>query len=256
MRSVDLYNLPSGVSGESLSRHSAIAIDVLRASTTITAALAAGAAEIFPCPTIDQARQSASRLDHALLGGERGGLRIEGFDLSNSPQAWKPDVVGGRPVAFTTTNGTLAIQACQKAGEVLIASFSNLAAVCSHLERHDRPVAIVCAGTDGQPTLEDTLMGGAICHTLAESAPDGRLRLTPPARAATEMWRTARRQITAGKSLAELLCETRGGKNLVRLGLRADIEYASRIDRFDFVPFLDRSSGSLRADVDLPGRHR
>src|SRR5260221_2263163 len=89
----------------------AVVIDVLRATSTIVHALAAGAKAVIPCGEIDEARQVAARspAGSVLLGGERKGLRIPGIDLGNSPTDYTPDVVTGKKIIFTTTNGTRAL---------------------------------------------------------------------------------------------------------------------------------------------------
>ena len=229
MVTIDLYPLPSGLKPEGLADKSAMAIDVLRAGTTIVTALHHGAAAILPCVDLDQARRQAEQIPDALLGGERQGVLIKGFSLSNSPECYLPDVVRGRTIIFSTTNGTRAIEACRSAGQTLIGSFVNLTATCQQLREAGRNLVIVCAGTDGVPTLEDTLLGGAVSQWFQDRGP---VRLNSAAQAAIELWKTADRQIQRGRRLPEILGQTQGGINLVRLGLWADIEFAAAIDRF------------------------
>lgn len=173
-------------------------IDVLRASTTIATALAAGAAGVVPVRDLVAARSLAARLGpDVLTGGERGGRRIDGFDLGNSPGEYTPDRVNGRTIVFTTTNGTAAVEACGSAAEILVGAIVNRAAVavaCQMLSRlhADAPVHLVCAGTDGMVTLEDILGAGAILD--AAVAPDGPATpadLDPPAREALDRYRRA-----------------------------------------------------------------
>ena len=114
MASIELFSLPADVP-PALSGKTSVAVDVLRAGTTIITALGNGAAAIVPCVDIETTRSRASENDKALLGGERHGLLIEGFSLSNSPETYEPDVVQGRTIFFTTTNGTRAIEACRSA---------------------------------------------------------------------------------------------------------------------------------------------
>ena len=249
---IDLYQLPSDIDRHKLVGSTSVAVDVLRAGTTITSALDSGARGILSCIDIETAREHASLIDDALLGGERQGVLIEGFDLSNSPAAYRAEVVSGRTIIFTTTNGTLAIEASRESDETLIGSFVNFSAVCSRLEKSGRDVSIVCAGTDGQPTLEDVLFGGALCSQLSS---ERSVRLNTAAHAATEIWQAASRKIEAGKSLFEILCETQGGKNLCQLELHSDIEFAATVNRFHLVPVLERATGIIRSDVDLAASH-
>jgi 2-phosphosulfolactate phosphatase len=104
-----------------------------------------------------------------VLGGERGGKRIEGFDLGNSPAEYKPALVAGKTVLFTTTNGTRAMQMCRQAQKVLIGSFANFSAMCRELGKLDH-VDILCAGTDGQITREDVLFAGAVIEDLRRTS--------------------------------------------------------------------------------------
>src|SRR5205823_10380648 len=138
-----------------------VVIDVLRATTTIVHALAAGAREVVPCLEVEDARRIAAELGKAaILGGERRGLPIPGFDVGNSPAEYTRQRVGGKTVVFTTTNGTRAMQRCKFASRVLLGAFVNFSAVCRELAVVDH-VALVCAGTDGHVTREDTLLAGA-----------------------------------------------------------------------------------------------
>lgn len=268
MKSIELFMLPQDVAAGELSGTIAVAVDVLRASTTIVNAIASGAQAIYPVVDVPTAFQKATELrasstaSDVLLGGERDGVLIKGFDLSNSPVSYDQSV-GGRQIVFTTTNGTLAIQTCQPAEQVLIGCFCNLTAISQHILRSGLNVAIVCAGTDGQPTMEDILFGGALIASLQEPSPGSDSRrgkdawkLSTAAHSAAEIWALARHRLENGKSLAELLSQTQGGKNLVRLGFQQDIEFAAQLNLFDLVPVYQTRTGSIRSDVDLVGQHR
>ena len=95
---IDVCLSPGEFSEEKLKDQVAVVVDVLRASTTICAALAAGAKEIIPAESIEEAIRLASNLtrDAILLCGEREGKLIQGFDLANSPHEYKPRVVKGK----------------------------------------------------------------------------------------------------------------------------------------------------------------
>lgn len=255
MSSFDLFTLPSEIPEGWLSGKVAVAVDILRAGTTIATALNSGAHCIHVCLDVEVARSRAAEYSEALLGGERGGVRIDGFDLSNSPSDYPSQVVRGRPIVFTTTNGTLAIHAGRQAEATVIGSFSNLAAVARFLADTRRPIVVICAGTNGQPTMEDVLFGGALCHHLRGSGwfeEHGKLKMNTAARFAEQSWRQAQQQMESGKSLFSVLRETQGGKNLVQLGLEEDIEFAAVFDRFSVVPKYDPVTGTIGPVVDLP----
>ncbi|MEK6238577.1 MAG: 2-phosphosulfolactate phosphatase, partial [Planctomycetales bacterium] len=107
-RRLHVHLLPELTTEEALAESHVVVIDVLRASTTIVHALASGAAEVIPCLETDDARELSKRLasDNPLLGGERGGEPIDGFDMGNSPTEYVESKVRGRKIIFTTTNGT------------------------------------------------------------------------------------------------------------------------------------------------------
>jgi 2-phosphosulfolactate phosphatase len=218
-------------------------IDVLRASTTITYALAAGAAAVIPCREIEEAKKRAAGLPvgAAILGGERGGLPIASFDLGNSPAEYIRAAVDGKTVVFTTTNGTLALEQCQAAARVFIGSFVNLSAVVKRLAG-ERAIHLLCAGTRGEITREDVLCAGAIVALLSKTAAD--FPLNDQARIALDCWRATvphgavPPQVLAGE-LGVALRETQGGRNLTSIGLEHDIDTVAEVDRFDIVPQLD-----------------
>lgn len=157
----------------------AVVIDVFRATSVITAALAAGAEGVAPVTTLDEARALASRLaaTDVLLCGERNADPIPGFDIGNSPQLYTTDRVARKTIVLTTTNGTLALNAARHASSVYAASMLNYRAVARQLAQH-HDLAIVCSGTDGQPALEDNVCAAAICQHIEALSPDKPLYLS------------------------------------------------------------------------------
>jgi 2-phosphosulfolactate phosphatase len=228
-----------------------VVIDVLRASTTIVTALAHGASSVFPRRSVEEARALAAGLPGALLGGERGGVRIDGFDLGNSPLDYTAARVLGRPIVITTTNGTAALAACADAGEVLVGGMINRAAVAAAarrlaIERGCEGVHLVCAGTDGMVTREDILAAGAILEAAAGD--DGaRDVLDPMARSAREAFGGLLADSAAATAarLAEAFRTCRGGENLIALGMQADLVAAAAIDFLPIVPRLRRPAWDL-----------
>lgn len=147
----------------------AVVIDVLRATSVITTALDNGAQEVIPVKTVEQAQSlyAASDTAHTLRGGERNALKIEGFDLSNSPIEYKRQTVEGKTVILTTTNGTNAINNVNGADEVMLACFRNAAAVVDVIAGR-KDVTIVCAGTEGKFSLDDGLCAGLLIELLKQ----------------------------------------------------------------------------------------
>lgn len=222
----------------------AVVIDVLRASTTIATALFHGAVDVLPTVSLDEARTAAARLG-AVLGGERGGERVEGFDLGNSPAEYTAARVAGRTVVITTTNGTAALHAAAAARQVFVGAIVNRAAVAAAIRQAAAEgaaaVHLVCAGTDGLVSAEDMLAAGAILDAAA--APGDVLDAV-----AQEARGSFRRVAATGDAPAALVAEFRrspGGANLVALGMEADLPAAAAIDTLPVAPVLDRGTGRL-----------
>jgi 2-phosphosulfolactate phosphatase len=244
---VNVNLLPTLTTPEQLAGKTVVVIDVLRATTTIVHALAAGAKEVVPCLEVEEARRWAEKHSgHVVLGGERGGLRIDGFQLGNSPAEYTAASVGGKTVVFTTTNGTKAMLQCRQAARVLIGAFVNFSAVCRELAGADA-VELLCAGTENHITREDVLLAGAIADELRRGA-SSQLQLNDQAEIAADAWRAAAGDLAAGKLLAAAIGNSRGGRNLIEIGQERDIDIAAQIDKFDIVPELDLAAWTIRAE--------
>ncbi|MFK7817418.1 MAG: 2-phosphosulfolactate phosphatase [Planctomycetaceae bacterium] len=220
--------------------HLAVIVDVLRASTTIASSLVAGAKAVVPCLTVEDARSVATK-HGALLGGERGGIKLDGFDFGNSPTEYTADAVAGKIIAFTTTNGTRALMQSRNAAEIVIGAFVNLTAVAEKCLATDADLHIVCAGTDGVISAEDVLFAGLLAYRLCCS---GRFQ---PANDATQIamdFSVANAENPP--RLLEAIRRSQGGRNLIKLGCDSDIEFAANIDRFDTVPSYDADAGEIR----------
>ncbi|HWB12103.1 MAG TPA: 2-phosphosulfolactate phosphatase [Pirellulales bacterium] len=242
MQSLKAHFLPKLTTPEELAGGAVVVIDVLRATTVIAHALAAGARQVIPCLEVDDALQTAARLPkgEAVLGGERGGLKIDGFDLGNSPDEFTPQSVGGKTLVFTTTNGTRAMMACQQARRVVTGAFVNASAVADSLAG-EKNVHLLCAGTRGEVTREDVLCAGLLADRLTPRESSD-LEINDQLLIARDLWRAFfadRDSADATGSLALTLRSTQGGRNLMRLGLEHDIEVAAQMDRFTIVPQLD-----------------
>src|SRR3954462_3171213 len=144
---LNVYNLPSEVEERELAGGTAVVIDLLRATSTICQALASGAREVVPFLEIDDALAAAKGLDRAdiVLGGERRGGKIPGFDVGNSPAEYTPHVVGGKRVFITTTNGTRAMHHARLASRVVLGCFLNLSAVVASI-KDESSIDVLCAG--------------------------------------------------------------------------------------------------------------
>lgn len=229
---VRLLVTPAGLKELDTRNDVCVVIDVLRACTTIAHALAAGAQGVIPVETVEEAMRLAATLDKdsTLLCGERDSVRIEGFDLGNSPLEYTPAVVGGKTLVFSSTNGARALVAVAGAKECLAASFLTLRAAARRAAAGE-DVTIVCAGSGAFFSLEDFVCAGMLIDQIASLRTSG-IRLDDGARAAVE---TAR---DLGRDLLATVQETDHGRDLARLGFGADIALACEVDRFPFVPAL------------------
>jgi 2-phosphosulfolactate phosphatase len=243
-RDVQVHPLPALAPPGRLAGGLAIVIDVLRSSTTIIHALAAGCTSVRPCLEVEEARALAGdmRAGRVLLGGERQGLPIPGFDLGNSPRDYTCKVCRGCTLVLTTTNGSKALHRAAEADRVLVAGFVNYSAVCEQLKADPRPVHIVCSGTDGEVALEDTLLAGALVDFLCDLVEP---RLNDSARIAWDCFEHH------GRVLQSALALGRGGARLHSLGYDEDIRASAQVDQFNLVPELRRDP--LRLEIGAVG---
>jgi 2-phosphosulfolactate phosphatase len=248
---VFVHLLPSLIPPGSLRGGVAVVVDVLRATTVMVHALANGCAYVIPCAEIEKAQAVAAVLpsDWTILGGERGGLRIRGFDLGNSPGDYTRKVCAGKFLVMTTTNGTRAILATLEAERVYVASFANLKATADELtvqllkKDNGHAIHIVCSGTEGFISLEDSLLAGALTKRLADATvpryPEGERLGNDEALIVLSQWLEVERYLEQ-RPLWKLLQMGRGGQNVVRIGLEKDIRVASEVDRFPIIAELSR----------------
>jgi 2-phosphosulfolactate phosphatase len=241
---VRIYPLPAQIEPGDLAGGVAVVIDVLRASTTIVVALANGAARVIPCGDVETARRLATedRSGNTLTGGERGGVKIEGFDLDNSPASYSRDRVAGKTIVFTTTNGTAALLRTDGAARVLIGAFVNRQAVVETLHADGRPIHLICAGTDGRLTSEDLLGAAAIAAGLSRF--DDVEMWDDSTKGAAQNWPEG----IPAKLLIDSLRRSSGGRNLVELGFDQDIVRAAEVDSISVVPEFSSTTRAIAID--------
>ena len=225
---LDVHFRQEDVSPEALARRTVVVIDVLRATTSLAAALAAGAREAWCFRSVPQVYRARKRLGKRafLLCGERRGVRIRGFDLGNSPRDFTSAQCEGRTLLMTTTNGTRALCLARRASEIVTASFVNIRAVVKRIHKDKGDLALLCAGTNGQVSMDDAACAGALIEALG----DQERSLSRQAEEAVRIWRGAKR------SLTEFLLASEGGVPLVQAGLGRDVHDCARRNRYDVVP--------------------
>lgn len=204
-------------------RGAAVVIDTLRMTTVAATALENGCQALWAVSTIEEANALAQSAG-ALRGGERGAVKIDGFELSNSPLEYTREAVGGRRLVLTTTNGTQAIASAAGAPRLYLACLRN-AGAAARLLRGEEDVAIVLAGTGGRFSLEDALTAGAILDRLGACEEDDM------ALAARTLYRQNR------TAIHELLSPCAHYRHLQAIGYGADLDFCLKEDCADAVPF-------------------
>lgn len=239
--------LAPGLLGEaSLQGALCVVVDVLRASTTIIAALASGANEVRACINSAEARQCAGLLREGtyLLGGEEMGRPIGGFHLGNSPLEYlSPSTVDSKTILLSTANGTPTLRKLhmRSGAPVYIAALVNASAVSSAiagaiLGDSSKGVVIVCAGQDGKPTAEDILCAGLIVQRFGQQLLHNgiTLELTDGALIAATF------ASCNEANVADVLAAAEHGRYLRTIGFVADLEFAGQIDTYNIVPVFDK----------------
>ncbi len=221
----------------------AIAIDVLRATTTIATALNAGAEAIQVFSDMEKLMQASEEwpADKRLRAGERGGAMVQGCDLGNSPLDCTPERVQGRRLFISTTNGTRALQRVQDSSTVLAAALVNRQAVVNYvLAQQPETLWLVGSGWEGSYSLEDTVCAGAIAHSLLAQANGSLDELAGNdevigAIALYSQWKD---------QLLEMFHHASHGKRLLGLVCHEDLKYCSQTDVLDVLP-IQREPGVL-----------
>ncbi len=144
-----------------------VIIDVLRATSTIAAALYNGAKSIIPVDSVADCIKLGKQME-VITAGERDGKIAEGLKYGNSPLQYTRDFINGKTLVLTTTNGTklLHMALAEGARGILTASFCNITSVCNYLINQDRNIILACAGWKDRLNIEDTLLAGAIVNRI------------------------------------------------------------------------------------------
>ena len=203
----------------------AVAVDVLRATTTLAVALSHGAARVEPFASTLEALAYRDATPGTLACGERDGRIVEGFDLGNSPFEYTAERVGGRTLAFASTNGSIAMLIASHCRRRLLASFANLTASVEALAA-ERDVWLVCAGKEGRPAIEDTACAGTLAQRLVDRG--GTL-------ANLEAHHAAKLACHSAAEVRSLVERAEHARWLVSLGpaFAADVRYCATLDALD-----------------------
>lgn len=226
MKNIDVCLTPDLLHLHKIDNSIVIVADVFRATSCMVTAFAHNVGCIVPVATVEECRALQER--GYLAAAERNAMKVDGFELDNSPFSYMESYIQGANVAMTTTNGTLAITKSRSAVKVLVGSFLNLDAIARYLRSQPYDVLVLCAGWKGRFNMEDTLFAGALIERLKEEymlAEDS----------AIMAWR----MYNQGKdNLVSYLANSSHIRRLQRLGIQRDIAYCLQHDLYDVVPVL------------------
>jgi len=234
---IDVYFTPLGLNAGDLTGRGVVVIDVLRATSSIVAALSSGAKAVVPAATSEEAVRLTANLekDGIVLAGERRMVKIEGFGLGNSPREMTAEAVAGKTIVLATTNGTPALVAAQGGDPVLVAAAVNFSAVAERAravftERGD--LVIICAGREKQFALEDAYTAGRLVKAVKKGA--RKVTLNDAAQVSLDL---------AGQQggWEDAFEASDAARQLIEAGLGDDVAYCAHPDRFSVVPvYADR----------------
>jgi len=205
-----------------------VVIDVLRATSAICAAFQNGIKSIIPVATIEEAREYQKK--GYLVGAERKGQIVEGFDFGNSPYSYMKDELKGKEVVLSTTNGTKALSIVSDAPIVVVGALNNLDALCEWLALQDKNVLCLCSGWQNKFNLEDTICAGAISDKLIST---GKFKSDEDSSIAAKYL-----YLSAWKNPLGYLKSSSHRKRLKNLNLNEDIKYCLTPNKTNVIPIL------------------
>lgn len=204
-----------------------VIIDVLRATTAICAAFESGIETVIPVSGLEELLALKSK--GYLTAAERDGKKVDFADFGNSPLVFLKTVLTGKILAYSTTNGTQAIEIAKPAGNIVLASFANLDAVCTWLKKQHKDVVILCSGWKNTFSLEDTLCAGAIVESLAQHFNP----VCDASKAAMSLW------LSSKNNLREVAGKGNHYQRLINLKQTGDLQHCFTINTSKVVPAWD-----------------
>lgn len=206
-----------------------VVIDVLRATSAMCSAFENGVEKIIPVATVDEAREYKKQ--DFIVGAERNGIPLEGFDFGNSPYSYMSEKVKGETIVMSTTNGTQAIDVSREAYKVVIGAFTNITALCNWLKAQNRSVLLLCSGWKNRFNLEDTLFAGAVSEILLEDKTT--YKYGDGALSSMYLYQSAK------SNPYQFLKNSSHATRLSEMGLKKDIRYCLAHDKTSIIPILD-----------------
>ncbi|GAB4284409.1 MAG: 2-phosphosulfolactate phosphatase family protein [Candidatus Rifleibacteriota bacterium] len=232
---IDVAFTPAEV--QALDTKVCIVVDVIRATSSLTAIMSRKPAKVILTTTIQKATKFASQQTvHPLLCGERKGIKPEGFDYGNSPLVFSQANLEGRIIIFTSSNGTRAVADLIMAPHVYLGSFLNASAVVTKAldsaKKNDFDILIVCAGREEKFAIDDAYCSGYLITQIIASLDAGTsFELGDGGQAALGIYGYYR-------DTKKLLEMSGAGKAIIDIGLEDDINFLMQRDLYKCVPEL------------------
>ncbi len=223
---VDIIFTADEVSQEKTEGKICVIIDVLRATSVMITALHNGAEKIFPFKDIKTIQERCENLKNIIKCGERNALKIDGFDLGNSPLEFTKEKVFGKDIYMSTTNGTKAVENSLSAEKIIICSFLNIKNVSEKLLEYKKDVVIVCAGTNGKFSLDDTLCAGLIIKEMQKHT---EIQMNDVLLAAVRI-------SESHENIEDILKGSTHYERLLSLGFEKDMEHIFSLNKYSIVP--------------------
>jgi 2-phosphosulfolactate phosphatase len=223
---------PVGADELSFTGKTTVVIDVLRASSTIVAALSNGAREVVPVATVEFAVKVSGGMfgGQTLLGGERNTKKIEGFALGNSPREYTPDIVNGKTIILFTTNGSKAVVKAKFSENLFVCSFLNIESLANHLIAVNKDFEILCSGRNNFYSMEDSVCAGRLISEVQKLKED--VDLSDSAKSSLALNKTF------GKNILKMLKESEHGKILLENGFEEDLKFCSMLNSSQIIPYF------------------
>lgn len=226
MKTIEVCLSPELIHQFSLQGKVVVVVDIFRATSCMVAGIANGVSSIFPTEKVEECLELGRQ--GMVTAGERGGQKVDGFEIGNSPFEYLQPKYKGAKIAVTTTNGTQAIHKSIGADQIVIGAFLNIGAVADYLIKADQNIVVHCAGWKGTVNLEDTLFAGALIERLRDMAkPEG-----DPAILAWQLYLAQRHDMVAFARTSS------HAQRLAGFGIEKDLSYCMTESEFDVVPLF------------------
>ncbi|MBC6401614.1 MAG: 2-phosphosulfolactate phosphatase [Ekhidna sp.] len=226
MKTIEVCLTPELIHQHNLEGRVVVVVDIFRATSCIVTGLAGGVKSIRPVREIEETK--ALGQEGYIMAGERGGEKVDGFDIGNSPFEYQDEAIKGKRVAISTTNGSQAILKSDGASQILIGAFLNLESLVEYLVQLPQSVVIHCAGWKGTPNLEDTLFAGALIDEVMEEL----MPLGDSALIAHWLY------VSAHENLLGVALDSSHAKRLKDFGIKEDLEFCMENSKYQVVPKL------------------